>query len=191
MEPQILLSELSAGGQELPRADWTEAAKENVREVLTRFLQERHDQLIQYQPPEDHETLHLEDQLIKLHEVVGRTILFHKYGSMYDLPTKSGQLDWTLGSGTQSIRDRYDSDYALFVFLRDSYASTGRTVAIVAAAFLGVHMPGGIQFGFASLVDLQTGQIIWFNKLIRGFGDLRTIGPTREAVEQLLRGIPL
>ncbi len=52
-------------------------------------------------------------------------------------------------------------------------------------------MPGGQQVGFASLVDLETGDIVWFNRLVSGVGDLRTAEPARAAVDDLLADFPL
>ena len=51
-------------------------------------------------------------------------------------------------------------------------------------------MPGGQQMGFASLVDLDTGDIVWFNRLQRGVGDLRTFDNARSSVEVLLTEFP-
>ena len=192
MEPDIQLSELTAGGLHKPKADWTAAGKKNVTQALTELLKEKEDTLILYKEPDnDHANLYLHDQLIKLHEAVGETILLHKYNSMYELPTKSKRFDWSLGKGANPLRERYDADYALFIYLRDSYTSAGRAMVMVAAAVLGVGIQGGVQVGFASLVDLRTGQVVWFNKLLRGTGDLRTSEPAREAVQQLLKNIPI
>jgi len=63
-------------------------------------------------------------------------------------------------------------------------------VAIVAMALLGVGLAGGAQTGYASLVDLRTGRVVWFNNLARGFGDLREPEPARETVEALLKSFP-
>ncbi len=89
------------------------------------------------------------------------------------------------------LRDEFGADYALFVFMRDSYASAGRVAVIAVAALLGVGMQGGVQLGFASLVDLRTGEVMWFNRLVSGVGDLRTPEPARQAIESLLTDVPL
>jgi hypothetical protein len=109
---------------------------------------------------------------------------------VHRLPTKDGKFDWSLGAGVGHFRERTGADYALFVFLRDSYASPGRVALIVGAALLGVGIPGGQQYGFASLVDLRTGDIIWFNRLIDPGGDLRTPEPARKAIKTLLTDLP-
>jgi hypothetical protein len=40
--------------------------------------------------------------------------------------------------------------------------------------------------GFASLVDLETGDIVWFNRLARAHGDLRTPDAAAETVKALV-----
>ena len=57
---------------------------------------------------------------------------------------------------------------------------------IVAAVLLGAGVPGGSQVGFASVVDLKTGDIVWFNRLARPSGDLRTPEAAEETVRTLV-----
>jgi len=54
----------------------------------------------------------------------------------------------------------------------------------------GVILTGGVQVGYASLVDLETGQVVWFNRLARAQGDLREPQPARESMDALLQGFP-
>ncbi len=84
---------------------------------------------------------------------------------MTPLPTKGKYLDWTLGSGTNLLRDRYGADYAMFMYLHDTYTSAGRAFVMLGAAALGVGMQGGQQLGYTSLVDLRTGKMVWFNRI--------------------------
>ena len=79
IEPDIILFELTAGGLEEPRADWTEAAKANVGKKLAEILQKTGDKLIPHQPPVNvPERMRSQEQILKLHEVVGQTVLIHK-----------------------------------------------------------------------------------------------------------------
>jgi hypothetical protein len=192
IEPDIILFELTAGGLEEPRADWTEAAKVNVGKKLSEILHRTGDKLIPHQPPMNApDRMHTQEQILKLHEVVGQTVLIHKYIPIYNLPTKEGCFDWGLGECVNSLKEDTGADYALFIYLRDSYTSPGRAALMVAAALFGVGIPGGVQLGFASLVDLQTGQIVWFNRLISPVGDLRTPEAAEKAIQELLANIPL
>jgi hypothetical protein len=45
---------------------------------------------------------------------------------------------------------------------------------------------GGSQIGYASVVDLKTGDIVWFNWLARPHGDLRTPAAATETVKALV-----
>jgi len=192
IEPDIILFELTAGGLEEPRADWTEIAKVNVARKLDEILQKSGDKLIAHQPPvKAPDRMHTHEQILKLHEVVGQTVLIHKYIPIYNLPTKEGCFDWGLGECVNSLKEDTGADYALFIYLRDSYTSPGRAALMVAAALFGVGIPGGVQLGFASLVDLQTGQIVWFNRLMSPVGDLRTPEAAEKAIQELLVNIPL
>ena len=193
VEPDIILFELTAGGLEEPRADWTETAKVNVTKKLDETLQKTGDKLIPYEPPEKTpDLMRAHVQILKLHEVVGQTVLIHKYIPYYELPTKQGWFDWGLGECVKSLKRETGADYALFVYLRDSYTSPGRAAFMVAAVLLfGVVPQGGMQLGFASLVDLQTGQIVWFNRLVSPVGDLRTLEAAEKAIQELLANNPL
>ena len=191
MTPDIELSELTAGGVLEPKAEWTERAKIHAMKALGAEIGAKNANLVIYRPPtNDPAREHAHNQLIKLHAVVGRAILVHHYGPL-KLANKDGKFDWTLGEGVSVLRADEEADYALFVFLRDSYASAGRKAAMVGLAILGVGIPGGVQFGFASLVDLTTGELVWFNRLVDPQGDLRDADPARSAITKLLAGLPL
>lgn len=176
----------SAGGVLEPRADWTEAAQKNFRAALMAQKRVVGDNTITLQEKDMDELA----QLNALHGAVAEAVFVHHMMGAPALPTKGRLLDWTLGDAVQPLRERTGADYALFFWIRDSYASAERKVAIVAMALLGVGLAGGSQTGYASLVDLRTGRIVWFNNLARGFGDLREPDPARETVEALLKSFP-
>ena len=155
MPLDVQLFELTAGGLQQPRADWTAAAETHMHTALKKVLADKKDTLLVYElPTDDPEKMRLNQQLLKLHEVVGATILVHTYFSGFNLPTKKDNFDWTLGSGVQRINARYDADCALFIFVRDSYASAGRKAVMVLGALAGIGVTGGAQSGFASLVNI-------------------------------------
>ena len=187
MPLDVELSELATSGKLDSRAEWTAAAKTNMGPALQQERAARQLDMVSY---DDSRHVGENDEvreLMRLHGVVGQQIMI---GPVVQLPTKAGVFDWTLGSGVGAIARAYDADYALFVYVRDSYASAGRVATIAVAALLGVHVPGGVQVGFASLVDLKTGEIVWFNRLQRGTGDLRTAEPAAESVRALMNGFP-
>ena len=191
MTPDVQLSQVTAGGLNEPHAEWTVAGLGNVGQAVADAMRSRDAAVVPYAEPIDEpDRMESELQLVKLHRAVGTSILIHKYMGLA-LPTKTNIFDWSMGPDVQQLGEAYKADYALFVYLRDSYVTPGRVAVIVAMAALGVGMPGGVQAGYASLIDLRTGEVLWFNRLVRGTGDLRTPGPAHEAVQALLDGFPL
>jgi len=185
--PDIELSELTAGGVNAPRADWTGDAISLTRKDVTDTLAARGVSVIEA----DTGANARESQIVKLNSAVGQAILLHLYYSPIKLPQKGDALDWTLGPGVNVLRDKYGGDYALFIHVRDSYSSTGRQALIGVSALLLIPVPGGFQSGFASLVDLRTGQIVWFNRVLSVNGDMRNPDDARDTVGELLQGLPL
>jgi hypothetical protein len=191
MPLNVELSEMSAAGMLEPKADWTTAANKHIVAALRSEKSKRNIQMLEFD--EDRAPADRRDdllQLTKLHGAVGQSIMVHQYLEAMALPTKQGKFEWSLGPSTRALKDVYGADYALFVYVRDSYASAGRAAVIVLGAILGVGIPGGAQVGFASLVDLETGNVVWFNRLARPSGDLRTETAAQETVQTLIAGLP-
>jgi len=188
----VELAELSAGGMLTPKADWTLLAEGHVQRALDAALAMRGIELVRYVPPAaDDPNLHEYLQLEKLHQAVGQTINQHKYIQPLNLPTKKDAFDWTLGPSVSLLAQGSGADHVLFVHLRDSFSSDGRVALAVFAALFGVGIQGGQQVGFASLVNLETGDVVWFNRLLSSVGDLRKPESADLAIDNLLSKAPL
>ena len=183
--PDVELGELDAGGTVTPRADWTKAAQGFIARDIAAYLGAKGTELVDVEELTNPHDV----QLSKLHGAVGNAIRTHLYA--FKLPNKGNALDWTLGPGTSDMRDRYGADYALFVYVRDSYTTTGRAAVMILGAIAGVGLQGGSQYGFASLVDLRTSNIVWFNQIANTIGDLRTEEPAQKAVDGLIKDLPI
>ena len=190
MPLDIELYEISAGGVPEPKADWTETAHKNFRDALLARNGIQGIELV---------TLGERDaddfaEINALHGAVARAISLHHFGlASFHLPTKEGKLDWSLGEAVRPIKEKTGADYALFSWVRDSYASTERQAAMIASAILslGRYVPGGgLQMGYASLVDLNTGRVLWFNRIQRNAGDLRDSSKAAGTVDALLDQFP-
>lgn len=194
MPLDIELSELTAAGLKEPKADWTEAARVHVTKALENYLAKRNLQLRQYRRPADSRSANRDIQLEKLHAIVGGTILDYYYDQMNRLPTKGSRMDWTLGLAAREMGTQQQAEFALFVFLRDSYATAGRKAAVVASSIISIigtpRVSGGERVGFASLVDLRNGAVVWFNVLYSDTGDMREPDPAAEVINVLMDGFP-
>jgi len=201
LRPDVTVGSLTTGGMIEPRADWTEQARANIIAALRAQqagrggkleILERRNQL---SGVSDQEVADVE----RLFYAVGQSIVLHKYLGAY-LPTKRGKgLEYTLGEDAVRLGQKTGYDYALFMHAEDEVASTGRIalgVLGLAGCFVGFCAPnvgGAAQLDYAGLVDLHTGEVVWFNVVRAGsevpgikFGDLRTPQGAEQMVERLL-----
>lgn len=187
MPADVELFSLSAGGVPEPRADWTQAAQGHILAALA----ERRTRLGTQVTALSERDVDEFGEVNALHGALADNIfLHHMLGGAFQLPTKNGELNWSMGNAVADLRQRTSADYALFVWVRDSYASAERKAAMVALALLGVGITGGTQVGYASLVDLRDGRVVWFNHLMRGTGDLREAKAADETLDALLKHFP-
>ncbi len=189
IKPDVQLGLLTAAGLNEARADWTAEGAANLQTALETALAGSNYTIRPIDP--DEAMAGRTGQLLRLHEAVGQSITQFEYGP-YRLPTKADGFQWTLGEGAGSLAEAYDADYALFTYGRGTYASGGRIAAMVALSVVGVGIPLGSQQAFTSLVDLRTGQVIWFNMAIAGpQADMRNTEGATSLVTSLLKDAPL
>ena len=201
MRPDVAVGSLTTGGMVEARADWTEQARTNIIAAM-RVQQASRGGQVQILQRRNELTGVPEESvadLERLHAAVGQSIALHKYLGAY-LPTKRGKgIDYTLGQEAVDLGRKTGFDYALFMHAEDSVASQGRValqVLGVAGCFIGFCAPnigGQSQFAYASLVDLRTGEVVWFNVVQAGsqvagikFGDMRTPAGATQLVDRLL-----
>jgi len=201
MRPDVTVNSVTTGGMPEPRADWTEQARANVINAL-RTQQAARGGKVQFLTRRNELRGVSEDtvaDLERLHSAVGNSIALHKYLGAY-LPTKPRRgLDYTLGSEAVEVGRKTGFDYALFMHAEDSIVSGGRValqILGIAGCFVGFCAPnigGGGQFAYASLVDLKTGDVVWFNVVQTGsqiagikMGDIRSPAGAEQLVERLV-----
>jgi len=186
MPPDIKYYLLTAGGVTEPHAEWTDAAKENFGTAIVAYADRIGTDLTVI---DQNNLSGREIQYETLHSAVGTTILQNYFGTL-KLPSKGERFDWSLGPEISSIGADHNADYALFVYYRDYQASGGRVAFAILAAAAGAGVSTGSEHGFASLVDLKTGDIVWFNVVRAGSGELRDRNGATAAVNALFKDIP-
>jgi hypothetical protein len=191
MPADIEIYSISAGGVPEPRADWTEAGQRNFKTIVTRRQGTLGLSMTQLADKDADDFA----EISALHTAIARAIAVHHFGpGSLNLPTKDGKLDWSLGDSTQALKKATGADYAVFSWVRDSHASAERQAAMVAIAVLslGRAVPrGGRQTAYASLVELETGRILWFNRLSRESGNIKDEADAEETVESLFKAFPV
>lgn len=201
IEPDIELSLVTAGGLAEPRKEWSETARKLYPQaVRTRLGQLKIDQKPDYDVPDELAADSRLGQIIRLNEAVATSISQYSIAGSA-LATKKDakgrpRMDWTLGPGVSELREATGADYGLFTYVRDSYTSGGRAalraLTMLAGFAIGsyIDIGGGAQVGVATLVDLRTGQVVWFNLMAKQTGDLRDEKGATATVSQLLKDMP-
>ncbi|WP_158272134.1 hypothetical protein [Marinicauda salina] len=162
MEPEVEMGLLTTGGLVEPRADWSQSAEDNLTAAMVDQIEAREHVVVEFDSGID--AAERQRQLVVLHKAVAGSAFIHgPDGVLLPLPTKQEEWDWTLGEGTEVLKDAYDADLGLFLFANGSYASAGRIATGLFAAALGVSVPQGQRLAVASLVDLETGDIVWMS----------------------------
>ncbi|QNM83272.1 hypothetical protein H8M03_02700 [Sphingomonas sabuli] len=201
LRPDVSVGSVTTGGMTEPRADWTEQARTNIVAALRAQQAERGGKLLIADRRSDVPNVTPETvaEIERLNYVVDESIVLHKYMGIR-LPSKRGRaLEYTLGQEAVDFGRKTGFDYMLFLHAEDSFASKGRValqVLGIAGCFVGFCAPnvgGGGQIAYASLVDLKTGEVVWFNVLKTGtqvaginLGDIRKPEGAAQMVERLL-----
>jgi hypothetical protein len=201
LRPDVTVGSLTTGGMVEPRADWTDQARRNIIAALRAQQASRGGNLTIIERRNELPGVTAEElaEVERLNAAVDEAIVQHKYLGDY-LPTKNRRgLDWTLGQNAVRLGEKTGYDYALFLHAEDQVASTGRValgvVGLVGCVvgFCAPNIGGAEQLDYASLVDLKTGEVVWFNVVQAGsqvpgikFGELRTPQGAAQMVDRLL-----
>ena len=188
--PHVSVGSQTAGGMNEPNVEWTEAARAHMAAALRDEARARGVRFAYVDDPEGP----LEETFANysaLFRTVAQTAFQHSLFPGSRLPTKRKRFDYTLGEGVAPLRS-LGGDYALFFYTHDSYGSTGRKLLQGLGLVLGGGLlPSGVHVGYAGLVDLKTGDMLWLNADVQMGGDVRTADGARKRVAQLLEEFPL
>ena len=201
LRPDVTVGSLTTGGMVEPRADWTDQARASIIDALRAQQATRGGKatFIERRTELPGVTADELADVERLNAAVAESIVVHKYLGDY-LPTKRGKgLDWTLGQDAVRLGQKTGYDYALFMHAEDQVASGGRiALGVIGLAgclvgFCAPNVGGAQQLDYASLVDLKTGEVVWFNVVVAGsqvpgikIGDLRTPAGAAQMVDRLL-----
>ncbi|SIN94194.1 hypothetical protein SAMN02745824_2378 [Parasphingorhabdus marina DSM 22363] len=195
--PDISVGEQSAGGLNEPNVEWTETARTLLTEELTKADVTSQHRFV-FLPDYEGDDGKLVSDYRNLFKAVTGSVLTHKLFVGNRLPTKKkvDSLEYNMGNGTQKLAELGGGQYGLFFCTYDSYGSAGRKAA-QAVGMLGcligacVIVPSGVHIGYAGLVDLETGDLVWVNADGSMGGDVRELEGAQKRVAQLLEDFPL
>lgn len=189
IEPDVKLSILTAVGAPERRADWSEAGQRHILTAISQAVSAKGYRTVVVDP----DTMQggQSGQVLRLFEQVGAAILTHHYGG-FTLPSMQGRFDYTLGQGVRTLAGDSEAGYAVFVYAEGCFSSGGRMAVVMLAAVAGASLPTCQQQLVASLVSVETGEVVWFNFAIAGpADDMREEAGARTLVSAVFRDAPL
>lgn len=189
VKPDVNLKVLMATGLRETRADWSQQGEANLTAALQAELAARGSSVKLLDPSAGLTPRQI--QLIKLNDTVVNTSLQYDYAG-FKLPTKKDKFDRTIGPGAAVLGAGKNADYALLVKADGSFQSAGKIVMNIAVMALGNAPQTGGTSMFVTLVDLQTGDIVWSNLATAALGgDIRDPESAERVVAALLKDFPL
>lgn len=193
--PKVSVGAQSTGGMFEPNADWTDKARANIDGALAK-RQAGLGNTVVPAPDALGDQARLTEEYTNLFFAVSEAVVSYQFFAGNRLPTKkhdnkAGVFDWSLGEGVRDLPGAKDADYALFLYNKDAYGSTGRKLLqVVALLGPGVAVKSGEHKGAAGLVDLRTGNLVWLNADFAMGGDVRKQDGAEKRVGQLLEEFP-
>lgn len=200
-KPKVEMFELQAGGME-KMEDWAAEASGHLVASLQDHLKTRTglqvEMLIEGSLSHDQESALAETQA--MYDAVRQSIILHTYqGSPNNpvnhfFPQKLAEFDYTLGEEVRGLSK--DANAYLVIQVLDYRRSKGlialQTGAMVAGALLGVvPIPRGLPSEASlSLIDSQTGDILWFYRMPSSF-DVRDRRGADLFRDEAMRNFPI
>ncbi|MEJ7926028.1 hypothetical protein WG908_04570 [Sphingobium sp. AN641] len=191
MRPSISVGEQSTGGMFEPNADWTMQARDNLARAIAAVQGQLGNSVVDIIEPVGADAAALAEYQ-GLFSTVADQVIVYQFFPGNRLPTKKRKdsFEWTMGPGVATLPGLAGADYALFIATEDQFGSTGRKAVQLLAALGGVSVPVGVHKGFAGLVDIRTGDLVWLNADLQMGGDVRTAEGAQRRVAQLFEGFP-
>lgn len=188
--PDVKVGTQSAGGVVTHNAEWTADARRLLSDALVSARPGGSGDIVFMQELDGADAALLSDYRA-LFRSVANTVLQHRLFKGNRLPSKVTGFEFTLGPDVSKLGALGGGDYALFITTNDAYGSAGRKMLqLFAAGVVGVGVSSGIHTGYAGLVDLKSGDLVWINADFKMGGDVRDAEGAAKRVSQLLEDFP-
>ncbi|HRY24257.1 MAG: hypothetical protein H6852_10410 [Geminicoccaceae bacterium] len=191
LRPDIECLEVAVGGTQA-RPEWTAKAEASVTRALADFMREHETRLVVY----DGSTFPPDRRAGQEAAIAALTAV--RLPASGPAPTAPVQVELPAPELLAPLREDFKADYALSVFLRESFQSAGHVAMRYSLGLLlgpiWAPMPGTGQYGYATLVDLRTGEVAWSNTLSTVGEvptDIRDPEKARDTVDELLEACPV
>jgi hypothetical protein len=192
----IRVHEISAGGVVEKVDAWTAAANANANRSMHEIGGQRKLFDLTETPALSASDKEVLDQHVALYELVANSADFSRSGPFQVWHERARDFDYTLGPGLKDLAGRSDMEAAVIVIGSDYISSAGRkatmALGVLAAAFTGIAVipQGGTAFVSVGVVELRTGNLLWFSTNRSQGNDLREQAQVRSVLERLFDEYP-
>lgn len=188
IEPDVKLALLAVNARTIARPGWSATARAYIALHARNTVAGRGRQALALARADASPQAR---QILLLHDALRISMRTAETGDPAP-PTMRRDRAWTLGSGARSLATDNAATHALIITCDGDFTSALRAVFVVGAAAAGVLAPTGLTRASASLVDLETGDIVWKNSVVaRPDQDVRTSEGAQALVAALLNGAPI
>jgi hypothetical protein len=186
----VLVRELSAGGLLEKVPEWTRASAANLNRAMAEVGAGNAKFAIVELPPLAADEQEKVEQALATFMVVGVTA-YHMLtmgGEAWE--HKRREFDYTLGPALAFLKQKTGADAALLVAADDIVSTDGRKAAVVLAALLRVGLQTGRSIAVSSLIDLESGDLLWMHYDQSLTKDLKDYAAARDMVADILSKYP-
>ena len=191
LRPDLHVSQQTAGGLDEPKGEWVIAARTQLVAAIGKVQAAQGFDLIQL-PEQGRDADNGLANYMNLFRVVIDAAMSYQLFPGNRLPTKANAFSATLGQGSKALLPPSDAEYGLFVSTTDSYPSPER-LKMEAIRGDGANDSASAErkhIGYAALVELSSGDIVWINTNVKMRGAVYTSDGAQTRVAQLLRNFP-
>ncbi len=202
--PDVQVGEQTVGGLDQPHAIWSQKAREGLINALSNSQILRNKNMSARGLTVAFPALPIISEINApdlpdykaLLKIMVDAAIAHKLFPGNKLPSKSESFDWTLGPGMRQFgKDKSgkqdENSYALFLYSYDNFPSAARNKSMVISSLMGEKESGGTHIGYAGLIDVNTGDLLWLNVDLRSQGDVRSASGAQQRIARLLNGFPI
>jgi hypothetical protein len=193
---EIRVHEISVGGVVEKVDDWSNRASANARSYVKSLASGRGAfQVVEAPALSAQEKAQL-DQHVALYEVVAGSADLALSSPIGAWRERAKDFDYTLGPGLKPLAEHTGIDAAMILTGTDYISSAGRKAAMAMGVVLGVlgggiFIPqGGTAYVSVGVVDMRTGNVLWFATDQSGTTDLRDERDVQQILEQMFQTYP-
>ena len=191
LRPDVHVSQQTAGGLNEPKAEWVTAARAQLVAAIGKVQTARDFSLIPLPDQAGDADTGLANYMNLFRVVVDAAMSYQLFPDNR-LPTKEAVFSSTLGQQSKSLLPENSADYGLFISTSDSYPSPERLKMEAIRGDAAGRMDSGerTHIGYAALVELRSGDIVWINTNVKMRGAVYTSDGAQTRVGQLLNNFP-